>query len=465
MIPEIKILGKSELRQEVISHIQRLFSSLNIEQFPQETVDKAIHILQSHNQIVEGLKKPKFIELLRNERNLKGETKLGYVLCVDGRLQSIHFGRTVNIWEEPAGLFDVQLDEEGQLIVASKELRGVLDREAEESREIFEIFFAHTSLKTDHICGYMAANRLKGETDDQLVKRNLREIEEERIPAFTNSFNKARLGHKKETLKQVAVSALFDTDTMGIVLNYGKENQLSTTDLLEKEGFKERIAEAMNNEENSFGFWKDKFTDAKEFLSYYKKVVETTEKIMKDDGIGLNTRLLNYIKENYPDLISSQLQAFMFSLSRRLAFQYLTGLSKLPESGHPDHAFADHKERFATISTSGEGVLDRFNIVEQSFGITSSNIKSAVIQATQVALPLLDKHDDDKENHIIFVSTPLGQGDKIESLREKNRAYFESLYQNDEIKRRIMEGRLLLIPVLVKTTGEIVEILEHIKKG
>jgi hypothetical protein len=311
----------------------------------------------------------------------------------------------------------------------------------------------------------MAANRLKGETDDQLVKRNLREIEEERIPAFTNSFNKARLGHKKETLKQVAVSALFDTDTMGIVLNYGKENQLSTTDLLEKEGFKERIAEAMNNEENSFGFWKDKFTDAKEFLSYYKKVVETTEKIMKDDGIGLNTRLLNYIKENYPDLISSQLQAFMFSLSRRLAFQYLTGLSKLPESGHPDHAFADHKERFATISTSGEGVLDRFNIVEQSFGITSSNIKSAVIQATQVALPLLDKHDDDKENHIIFVSTPLGQGDKIESLREKNRAYFESLYQNDEIKRRIMEGRLLLIPVLVKTTGEIVEILEHIKKG
>jgi hypothetical protein len=47
----------------------------------------------------------------------------------------------------------------------------------------------------------MAANRLKGETDDQLVKRNLREIEEERIPAFTNSFNKARLRHKKRNFK------------------------------------------------------------------------------------------------------------------------------------------------------------------------------------------------------------------------------------------------------------------------
>lgn len=458
-------LKGNELHSAIKSHLETIRSSLSIEHFSDDLVNKAVHILDSHNQIVEKLKRRNFISLLEQERELKGEAKLGYVLCVDGRLSSIHFGRTVNIWEEPAGLLKVVKNENDQLVVASELLNDVLRREAEDSREVFEIFFAHTSLKTDHICGYMNSSRKKGETDDDLVKRNLRQFEEKQIPAFTNSYNKAREAQGKDPLKQVAVAALFDTDTMGVILNYGKDNQLSTTGLLEEEGFKEKIQQTLEGEENAFGYWKDKFTDPKNFLRYYQKVVEITKEIMNNNSIGLNQRLTDYIKNNYPDLTESQAKAFLFALSRRLAFQYLTGLSKLPGNGHPDHPFADHKEKFATISTSGEGILDRFNVCDQSFSITSSDVKSAIDQTTKVALPLLDKYDDDKEKHIIFVSTPVGKDDDISSLRDENRKYFEALFQNDEIKKRIMEGKLLLIPVLVRTTGEIIEIPEHIKSG
>lgn len=475
---EIETIGQ-RLDQQLVRYIGNIVLPTG---FRHEEMDylpvKASQILHENNEIAANLQTQEMINLLGKERSLKGDAKVGYVICVDGRLQSIHFGRVVNIWEEPASFFKVEqglvTDKNNQenlgWQIASSDLIEALRTEAEAGRELFEIVFAHAALTTGHDCGYANAlsnkgedggeNRLIGLKGKELIEKNLEILEEEQSQAITNTYNTLRHNADKSrnALSRVAVTALFDTDSYGIVLNYGQSNELSTTKIIEEEGFKEIIESQTGIQ---FASLKGSYLEPKTFMKYYGSVIDLTERLMDDDAIGINQKLYQYIESNYGDLTEDQKQAFLFTLTRRIASQYVTGMSHV--DGHPDHRFSEHAEEFAAVGDMGGALPDRFNLSRQSFGITSSDPDSALHQVRDVAIPLLNKNAPvQRGKNIVFLAKGVERGRPSSSDRAKHAEMFKKIIKDHDIKQQLNNGSLLLIPVLVdEETGLAIDIPDY----
>lgn len=475
---EKKIIGPQQLASSLGKFMVNSSDRLNVSaDIFSELGTRALGIINDHNTIAEQLStNPEFKTLLKREEQLRGASKLGHIICIDGRLMAIHFGRTVDIWEEPASGFRVELRKDQGLIIgtdglaqvgpkiASPDLVEALKIEASQGSDLLEIIYAHTSLTTPHICGYMNGKREKGKKeikgyekyanldDEELLQENLKEIESDQIPAFTNTYNTLRHDNNHEVLKKIAISAVFDTDTYGIILNYG-DHELSTTKMLEG-ALKKDIEEHLSKDIGHFGSLRNEFIKPSQFYKYYEKVVKLTEKLMESNEIGFQSFVREYINTHYKELTLNQQQALFFTIARRTAFQYLTGLSSIPETG-PDHPFADHEEGYATVATSGKAVIGRYDVINQSFGITASDMGAAVHQVRDVALPLLDKNDPKgKEAHIIFVATPIDENTTFAGDIVKNASLFKKICQIKEVRERIKKGKLLVVPVLVDSDTE-----------
>ena len=466
--------SRKTFNEGINTHVDKLSHFLNVERklFRPNLITEAVNILTGHAVISQNMASDSMKNTFIEERRQRGmDVKEGYVICVDGRLANLLLaGKNVNIWEEPASLFNTKKDSDGSTIVESDKLTEVITKTAQDDREMFEMVFAHTSLTTDHVCGKAAAlskqegRPLFGLTGRDLAKKNIEMLESEQIPAITNTYNKARKDANLDPLKQVAVSALIDTDTYGMILNFGNTEQgkgeLSTTALLEKSELKNQMIEKLGGD-LQFAKYKDTFDNPNFFKSLYKDIVKVTGALL--DGIDGFAPVTEYINTHYSNLTDIQKKAFIFSMARTIAMQYTTGLSYLPAGEHPHHRFAEHDEGFATMTTEGgQALIGRFDASGQSFGVTTSSKEEAQAQVRDVVLPLLDKsHKVDGGRHTIFVSAPCPELENVakENAIKKIEELMTNLLEVNEVKKRIQKGNLLLVPVLVdEGNGEIMDI-------
>lgn len=426
-------------------------------------------ILMRNDLMGHVLESSEYMEINTQEKELKGEAKVGAIICIDGRVDTIHpFGRTINVWEEPASLTAVIDRPNNRKNLVSTQFGEALHSAAD--RDLLEIVFAHTSSTTDHKCGRMAAGNAKGEFDHlsgTLEEKNLALINRDQIPAITQTYNEFRKQQGMEPLRQVAITAMYDTDTMGVTLNYGKENALSTTALTLE--LKDRIAYIAAEVDGPFGSMHNSFTDVSKFLDYSKRVLDVTKFLLNWDGFL--PRVHEYVGTNFPDLTQTQKQALLFTLARTTAAQYITGLAEVPPGG-PEHPFAEHQENFMAVSLAGK-TLGRFDPAEQVFGSSPSCVDDAKSHI-KTKLSLMDKHfmehgHGERKPEILFVSNPVDQehmenkGDQsIGRAIARNADLYREIVDDPDIRARMEAGGLLVVPILVdQDSGQVLSVLDH----
>ena len=439
---------------------------------------RILAIIERNDQIAGLLNGEEYQTILTQENILKGSCKVGVVLCIDGRAPIIHqFGRTLNAWEVAGSLIGLKNDGKNiDSVLFNEILQGFIRSMGDNNRDLLEIVTAHTSLTTDHKCGAIQAGIDAGTyvKDRPPVDIALKEADK-RTVAIENTYNQLLANKKKDPLNQVALTALIDTDTMGLILNYGK-NELSTTKLLNS-GLNDAIENVVGEIVGEFSSMRDTFTNTDFFLDYSQRILEITKTLLTTDSLKFSKDdtkykeyISHYIDQNYSKLTSDQKKALKFTIARTIAVQYLTGLSKLPEIGHPDHPFSEHEEKYMVIAPKGKG-MGRFDIAEQAFVSSPSGIENS-IKEIHIKLSLLDKNREHRESpdepDILFVSDPVDKKDWEEknqmthSIRADNAELYKALVQDSKIGDRVKKGNLIIVPVLVdQETGEVLEILEH----
>lgn len=464
-------IAHSPFKNKVSSYLKNLTGALGMENVVEKQQEKVLRILDRNNNIaklIESAGPDGYKPVVSEEIKLRGEAKLGYVYCIDGRIPTIFIaGRFANAWEEPAGLIGMSETDSGEHIPKSTILGQALEEAVRENRDVLEVFFAHTgTINGPNTCGYM--NQLKADLnlgdEVDLTAENIRRFETEDIPAVTEFYNRVSLQKGKTPLSRVGISAVYETDTMGMVLNYGQEGrQFSTTDFINS--IKDEVEFVIGEHLGVFGSMREGFSDPENFIKVTQKVLEVTKFIM---GQNRFTDVIDpYLAENYSDLTGSQLQALRFMLVRTMALQYVTGLS-ISEPG-VGHTFTHHQEDYLSVSLAGKPV-GRFDPKEQVFASTPSDTVTAV-KDIQLKLSLMDKHDA-KKPYILFVSNPVKKADwdkyvanESEAINRNvalNASLFKTIVADRNLKSRIKDGSLIVVPVLVdQNTGEVLEVVDH----
>lgn len=410
-------------------------------------------------------------DIIKKEKELKGNCKTGTVICIDGRISIIHqFGRTANVWEIAGSLVESERRPDGKVYLTTHRLIDALQKtsSASEGRDLLEIVTAHTSSDPDHKCGKMTGVvKAAGLPKDVIDEKGL-QAAEIRAQAIENTYNEIRRSQGKAPQEQVAVTAMIDTDTMGFILNYGKQDVLSSSDMLMSTGLLVNIHDDMLPVAGNFGSMRETFAAKDKIMEYSQKVESITRYLMhteiqRPDSVVKGIR--SYIAEHFPKLTQSQRQALEFTFCRTMASQYVTGLS----GEHFNHPYNEHEEKYISVSPFGKS-FGRHDYTQQSFGSTPKDRKDALTQV-KIKLSIMSHHKGHDEAKIIFVSNPIKKGvfnhSDIEmsstyaEIIDSNRAYYEHLYQDKDIKKQIHDGKLILVPLLVdEDTGEVLRIMD-----
>lgn len=436
--------------------VKFIFNKLNIvnieHQESEELEQRISEIIFRNNFIGSILETNEFRNVLEQEKRLKGETKLGIIMCIDGRISIIHqFGRTANTKEVAGSMVEVNKETE-KLI--DRRFISILNQTADEGQELLQIVTAHTSLRhRDHKCGAITnavqKGIFQGEIDDVALEQA-----ELRARAIEDKYNEILKAKGKTPQKKVAITAMIDTDTMGFVLNFGKENELSSTrKTLE---ISSQIQQEIGEEVGDFGSMKDDFTKPEKLIEYSKRVFTITKWLMENQVF--NQQFNDYLQSNFSDLSASQKKALFFVFARTIANQYLTGLASEEEIHHP---FSEHNEDYLVISPHGKS-FGRFDL-RQSFGSVPASREDALVHL-KTKLAILDKNKG-KKPYILFFSTPVNTSISADSLRgieDATIAYFQEILKDQDILEKVKNGDLVIVPVLVdENSGKILGIRDY----
>lgn len=447
-----------------------------------KSTESARRIIERNNVIAELMQRPEFLDVLEEEKKLKGTSKVGEVFCVDGRLPIIHIaGRNVSVWEEGAGLLST-VGHDGVVALQSQLFLQNLASAAGEDRDLLEIFAAHTSFSTDHKCGRMGGvvKELTAQgivsADVDPVALNIQLLDSQQIPAVESAYNRFRKSFGKPELTKVAVSGVIDTDTLGLMLNYeglDKGSALFSSDVL-----RELMVEPGNNGKKMlsidgkivgsayvYGAMKDTFTKPENFTHYYQSVVGITKRLLNSHDYEI--KVGQKLKAIYPELTKDQLQALQFVFARTMAVQYLVGSLEMHGS-HPQHPFGEHAEGYIAVSQDGK-TMGRFDPEEQVFGTSASSIKGAVDHI------VLEEGIMRGNNHegpvIVYLSKPvdgdawkkhLEPGEGEEQIRRaiaSNQSFLLDVLKDDQITKLMDQNRVVVIPTITdQDTGEVLDV-------
>ena len=459
------------------SYFENLKRVLIFKEIGNNTLKRIISTIERNDEFGRLLACPEYQQILDKEKNLRGNCKTGAVICIDGRIPIIHqFGRAVNVWEVAGSLMKMGL--KGKYITSHLFIevlrQNIIEQKSEgKKRDLLEIVTAHTSLtakEAGHKCGAIAANfseELKEGKDP--IKIAIDEADKRR-QAIENTYNFLLKGEGLQKQKQVAISALIDTDTMGFILNYGNTNELSTTKLLMESGWKDKIEKIVAENISRFGSMRETFTSNNKdcFIDYSKKISDITEFLLNSEEFGFKQYLDSYINDNFDKLTDGedgQKQALKFVIARTMAVQYLTGLAQLPGKSEPDHPFSGHREQGMSISLEGRS-MGRFDPKEQFFASSPDSIENAIVHI-KTKLSILDKHRHGDEPDILFVSNPVDGAKSADdparqTIRKDNGELYLALMKDEKIREIVTKGNLIIIPVLVdEDQGQVLEILDH----
>lgn len=408
---------------------------------------RTAEIIERNNHIADIIDSPRFAALLTQEREMIGDCRLTASKCIDGRLAIIHvLGRAISTWTSKAGEintipspFDHRDDIKSGILEAS------ISATAARGRNYLNVSLAHTSLKNpDHGCGAMREKRNRGTVPatGDLVLENLK-IHEQNNAAITHTYNRFAQQYNGHRLQTASISAVSDTDTLGLVLGYNTPDELDTSRLTSD--LTPQIADLMSTLHPIYaqpGIAADFFTKSDHFIDFYEMLVHTTKTLLTSDA---TKPVRDYVENNYGTLNVSQKHALIFLLARTISMQYLTGLHKAPH-----HAFSDHGEGYQAISQDGPFV-GNFDPELQVFGANVGNIPDAVDHIlTQSAI--MDQAKKTEHPHILFTSFSVSPNQPEASIRRalgRNREFFMNLVANPQIKDKIIAGELVIIPTMI----------------
>lgn len=431
--------------------------------------DRIWSIIARNNQVAKILETPGYRSIVKAKKKLLGKTILGYVLCIDGRIPAIFLGgRFSRYFETPAAEITViKRKSDGKLIPDSTDLNEALRIAATDENDLLEIVLAHTSLTNPHHgCGAMAGKRQAGILDKNLSNEeaNLKLIKEQSIPALTNVYNEFREQLGFEPLKTVALAALYDTDTFGLIFNFDlKEKSLSTTDLTKE--FSENLDDYFVKNNLVLGTFKEKFSDLKFLVHFSSNLLLITEHILAEKAVPeLLYKIEEYIELNFPDLTSDQRQALKFVIVRNVALQFLIGSCNIKKS-HLDHPFAEHGEGYMAVAMRG-GTIGKFDPENQAFACSPSDPQSG-IATINVMLSIMGDSPKIKP-YILFVCNSVNGRDLkennqiIQRLMGSNAGLLRDIIQDEKLGKMIESGEMILVPVLIsEDTREVLRIIDH----
>lgn len=420
--------------------------------FPPQVRKRIWAIIDRNNAVAKILETPNFRKIVKKQRELMGDAALGLVFCIDGRIPAIFIGgRFARHFEVPAGeISTIKRKSDGKLIPDSSDLNEALRRIASTGDDLLEIIFAHTSLSNPHHgCGAMMAKKESG------PEANLKIIKDITTPAISNMYREFRIQLGLEPLKVVAIAALYDTDTFGIVLN-----TLSTTKLTNQ--FKDQLDEYFVKDNLLFGSFKDRFCDLKYLTAFTKKLLEVTEDLL--DGKvtpKLHQEVKEYVEKFYQDLTARQKKALLFLLMRNVALQYLIGSSVLKRKT-ADHPFFKHQESYMAVAMRG-ATIGKFDPQTQAFASTPADPKQAISNINTM-LSLLNG----TKPYILFVCNSINLRDLKENshvlqrLLGSNAGLLRDIIADQRLGGMIETGDMIPVPVLIEeNTRAVLKIVDH----
>jgi len=474
-------------------------------------LEYAYEVLVRNNEMCDLVQGQEYKTIKDGEKKLKGKTEIGKIFCIDGRIPRIFESFAINTWEKAAGLIRAQRREsDGKLIPSSSSLAESLAAKidpADPEKDLLEINAAHyDSTNPEHGCAAINlikraltrnAKELDAATGDDkimieedLVKKaeleeiltpeeiksildaptpeeaNLIILEKVNVEAITNYYNDMRVQKGLPPLKRVGISALYDTATMGLELRQNGDT-LSTTAITNKH--MDELQNWGTSSGNAFGSCIEVLNNSDIFIDFSHKLLDLeTEIIENSEGKynGINDEIDSYIGKHLDDLTDGQKKALKFKISRKVAFQYLTGLSKIPESGHPQHPFARHNEAYIAISVQGQFV-GKYDLVEQEFGASPADIDTAVHE-TLVANLVMDVNKlKPGSTRVGFICSSVSRSDwednteTLKRARATNADLIRGIARNDKLKALMKEGKFIPIPVLLDENRKVIEIPDH----
>lgn len=475
-----------------------------LDENPQRALTHALDVIKRNNRISEIHTSPQLNRILEKEIWLRGEkVTIGKVYCIDGRLiVRPNESPLVRTWEEAAArIHTTRRVSDKALIPSQTNFCESIGKKVSPKFDLLEIVLAHyDSTNPDHGCAAVNLDRntlatpvedlekkphpdqreealaAKKQLENALSPDDIRTILETPIAeeaniiiaekitlrAITNFYNTRREQAGLPPLKQVGIVALNDTATMGFELRYNGQ-KLSSADF--SNYLKDKLASP------KFAKYRNSFTDPEKLIEISKDILDlTTQLITSNENPFFETRdkINQYIENNLSDLSIHQKQGLRFIISRKIAFQYLTGLSHLPENSQPNHPFAKHNEQDISVSEHGH-LLGEFDSYQEHFGISPA--KESIIRQIKIANIVMDNNGlKTDETRVIFVNTPIHSKDIIsgnglfaqEQARAQNADLFRKIVQDPELCELIKKGKILPIPALIDDeTRRVIEIPNH----
>ena len=407
-------------------------------------------------------------DVVNNEKSLRGrDVTLAESICIDGRIPTIHRdGRVIKVHETMAGLLDVEYstgeNTQGKPLLRDKRFVAAIEDEAKRG-PLLEVLVAHADLDAPHHgCGAMAntqvGNPEKYPPGTDLIQANL-DLHQEAATAIDLTYNEAAEIHGKSTQQKTAITAVYDTRTMGVMLgyNYNRAGVLYTTDIVHEIVNGPNLF-SINNNIFQPGQLEHEILKPEKLVKNGKIMYDLTKKLL-DLHNPFHEQVDRYIKSdsNLNQLSEKQQQALRFYLARTTAFQYLT---KSYEGRHP---FVDHAETLQSISSDG-AAFGQF-LLDQVF-VASPNPEE-VVKHIITQCNLMNKEQKQVKPYLLFVSSALSEsqlkdtaGDGArERAKGTNIALLSRILHNEEILERIRSGELVVVPISIHDkTRDVIEV-------
>lgn len=445
---------KGQLNDYFVSLYQRLdgwqLDESQTGEFVDGITERANTIIGLNNKVSDYYKSDEYLALKEEEKKQRNGCAIGIVQCIDGRISIPHFvDQSASVWETAAGI--LQLEEsplDGRPMLKSKRLhRAIAERAQNPDKDpLLEVLVAHTSLSDpEHGCGAMIAKRTSGEypAGADLVLENLK-IHNQRAEVITNIYN-ANVHASKEKLKQAAITAVYDTDHMSLVLGYGTDTVLNATDLAAN-----LVDEISSTVAIAAGLYRDNFKDVETFSQQKKDIITINEFLLENARFNDVTNA--QIEANFPDLVDAQKGALKYLIARNVSFQYLSGLYENSEHTH-HHPFAHHGEGYQAVALDGV-TLGQQDPENQVFGAAPSSAEEAIAHI-QTQCILSDKIGVAEKPYILFVSKTFA-GDLQNGNRENEEGLLMETWvrvlRDAYIRDRVIKGELAVVPVLINSS-------------
>ena len=418
----------------------------------------ALGFIANNNKVARIYASPEFDTIVKKEKESRGPCSIGISICIDGRVV-IPFiaGRLVKAHEAKAGIIEEAPSPiDGINEISSGRLAEAIKKRASEG-DLLEILFAHTSLHhPDHGCGAMTQMKEKHDFPEEveLVRENLK-IQQKKAQLIKKLFNKERMRLHEPELARLAISAVYDTDSMGVILDWNKKKNYSTTKLTERivDSLHKYLSTLKDSASIKPGVLADFYTNPNWAYTLEGLIAEIIPEILKFPAFADPTN--TFIEKSYSDLNNKQKQALLFFLARTVAFQYLTGSYKADP-----HLHAYHAEDFQSISQDGPNI-GQFMTDAQVFGAGPLSPQTAVEHIlTQTSL--MEQHSKGQKPYVLFIVKSVSaavEPDSMERIRGINRDYFMAILSDPKIQQLIKDGVLAPIPAIInEKTREVIKI-------